>query len=143
MRDIRCLFRWDRSTTQNANKGNQARYKKEMENHASTGYETDGGGLFEIQWTSLTCFRLQQINPFREALVADLQALSGGFSQEVFPMRVERNNDFLAYSCTANPLTRVAGLHGIQLEVYVWKAELVSKLNQRLAALRFKIRSAL
>ena len=60
------------------------------------GYETDGGGLFRNSVDQFDLLPAATDKSFsREALVADLQTLSGGFSQEVFPMRVERNNDFL------------------------------------------------
>ena len=116
-------------------KGNQARYnkKKKWKIMLPYGYETDGGGLFRNSVDQFDLLPAATDKSFsREALVADLQALSGGFSQEVFPMRVERNNDFLGLFMYGESLDQEwRDLMGFSSEVYVWKAELVSKLKPK------------
>ena len=114
-------------------KGNQARFnkKKKWKIMLPHGYETDGGGLFRNSVDQFDLLPAATDKSFsREALVADLQTLSGGFSQEVFPMRVERNNDFLGLFLYGESLDQEwRDLMGFSSEVYVWKAELVSKLK--------------
>ena len=80
------------------------------------GYETDGGGLFRNSVDQFDLLPAATDKSFsREALVADLQALSGGFSQRSFQCELNGITIFWAYSCTANPLTRSGGTSWIQL----------------------------
>ena len=114
-------------------KGNQARFnkKKKWKIMLPYGYETDGGGLFRNSVDQFDLLPAATDKSFsREVLVADLQTLSGGFSQEVLPLRVLRNNAFFGLFLYGESLDQEwRDLMGLSSEVYVWKAELVSKLK--------------
>jgi hypothetical protein len=114
-------------------KGNQARFnkKKKWKIRLPAGHHWDAGGLFRQPVDQFDLLPAATDKSFsREALVADLQELSGGLSQQVFPIRVERNGEFLGlYLYGESPDGGWRDLMGFSDDVYVWKAELISKLR--------------
>ncbi|MGA1555309.1 MAG: lamin tail domain-containing protein [Ilumatobacteraceae bacterium] len=114
-------------------KGNQARYntKKKWKVMLPAGHHWDGGGLFRQPIDQFDLLPAATDKSFsREALVADLQLLSGGIAQQVVPLRLELNGQFLGlYLYGESPDGDWRDLMGFGPDVYVWKAELVSKLR--------------
>ena len=114
-------------------KGNQARFnkKKKWKIRLPAGHHWDAGGLFRHPVDQFDLLPAATDKSFsREALVADLQSLSGGMSQQVLPLRLERNGEFLGlYLYGESPDGGWRDLMGFSDDVYVWKAELISKLR--------------
>lgn len=114
-------------------KGNQARSnkKKKWKVMLPAGHHWDGGGLFRHPVDQFDLLPAATDKSFsREILVSDMQELSGGFSQQVFPLRLERNNEFLGlYMYGESPDGDWRERMGLSDDVYVWKAELVTKLR--------------
>lgn len=114
-------------------KGNQARLntKKKWKVMLPPGYHWDAGGLFRHPVDQFDLLPAATDKSFsREALVADLQMMSGGISQQVLPLRLDLNGEFLGlYLYGESPDGDWRDLMGFGPDVYVWKAELVSKLR--------------
>ena len=78
-------------------KGNQARTnpKKKWRVILPAGHDWDAGERITSPVDQFDLLPAATDKSYsRELLTADVQALSGGYSQQVFPMRVERNNAF-------------------------------------------------
>ena len=78
-------------------KGNQARanLKKKWKVMLPPGHEWDAGGLLVSPVDEFDLLPAATDKSYsREVLTADLQAMSGGYAQQAFPVRVERNNLF-------------------------------------------------
>lgn len=116
-------------------KGNQARSnkKKKWKVMLPPGHHWDGGGLFRHPVDQFDLLPAATDKSFsREILVSDIQELSGGLAQQVFPLRLERNGDFLGlYMYGESPEGDWRERMGLSDDVYVWKAELVTKLRYR------------
>ena len=78
-------------------KGNQARTnpKKKWKVMLPAGHDWDAGGRITSPVDQFDLLSAATDKSYsRELLTADLQALSGGYAQQAFPMRVERNHAF-------------------------------------------------
>lgn len=114
-------------------KGNQARSnkKKKWKVILPAGHEWDAGGLIEDPVDQFDLLPGATDKSFsREILVSDMQTLSGGLSQQVFPIRLERNGEFFGlYMYGESPEGDWRERMGFSDRTYVWKAELVSKMQ--------------
>ncbi len=78
-------------------KGNQARTnpKKKWKVMLPPGHDWDAGGRITSPVDQFDLLPAATDKSYsRELMTADLQAVSGGYAQQAFPMRVERNNGF-------------------------------------------------
>lgn len=114
-------------------KGNQARSnkKKKWKVMLPAGHTWDMGGLLETEVDEFDLLPAATDKSFsREFLTSDLQSLSGGFRQEVFPVRLERNNLFFGlYMYGESSDADWRDSLGLSKDSLVYKAERVAKLS--------------
>ena len=114
-------------------KGNQARSnkKKKWKVMLPAGHTWDMGGLLETEVDEFDLLPAATDKSFaREFLTSDLQRLSGGYRQEVFPVRLERNNLFFGlYMYGESSDADWRDSLGLSKDSLVYKAERVAKLS--------------
>jgi hypothetical protein len=114
-------------------KGNQARtnFKRKWKVMLPAGYQWDMGGLLVEPIDEFDLLPAATDKSYsREILTADMQALSGGVFQQVFPVRVEKNSEFFGLymygeSSDANWRDKI----GLSADSIVYKAEKVASLK--------------
>lgn len=114
-------------------KGNQARSnkKRKWKVMLPPGHRWDMGGLLESPVDEFDLLPAATDKSYsREILTSDMQEISGGVRQQVFPVRLERNNAFFGLymygeSSDADWRDKI----GLSADSWVYKAERVSKLN--------------
>ena len=114
-------------------KGNQARSnkKRKWKVMLPAGHQWDMGGLLDAPVDEFDLLPAATDKSYsREILTSDMQAMSGGVSQQVFPIRLEKNKEFFGLymygeSADADWRDKI----GLSAESLVYKAERVSKLN--------------
>ena len=116
-------------------KGHQARNKdkKKWKVMLPAGHTWNADGLLRHPVDQFDLLPASTDKSFsREILVSDMQQLSGGLWQQVFPLRLERNNEFFGlYMYGESPEGDWRDLNGFSDQTYVWKAEILSKLQRR------------
>lgn len=121
-------------------KGNQARFnkKRKWKVMLPPGHESDMNGLLESRVDEFDLLPSATDKSFaREILTSDLQALSTGVRQQVFPVRLEKNGEFFGLymygeSSDADWRDKI----GLSNDSLVYKAERVAKLSDNLLDLR-------
>ena len=114
-------------------KGNQARSnkKRKWKVMLPAGHQWDMGGLLDAPVDEFDLLPAATDKSYsREILTSDMQAMSGGVRQQVFPVRLEKNKEFFGLymygeSADADWRDRI----GLSADSLVYKAEKVSKLN--------------
>ncbi len=114
-------------------KGNQARtnVKRKWKVMLPVGYQWDMGGMLVEPIDEFDLLPAATDKSFvREILTADMQALSGGVFQQVFPVRLEKNSEFFGLymygeSSDANWRDKI----GLSADSIVYKAERVASLK--------------
>lgn len=116
-------------------KGNQARYnpKRKWKLMLPPGHEFDAGGRLKWpvdQFDLLPSYTDKSYS--RELLTADMQVLSGGYGQQVFPLRVERNNAFFGLYMYGESLDGDwRDAYGFSEGTLVYKGEQLAKLKDK------------
>ena len=114
-------------------KGNQARTnrKRKWKVMLPAGYEWDAEGRISSPIDQFDLLPAATDKSYsREVLVSDMQELSGGFSQQVFPVRVELNGAFFGlYLYGESPDGGWRERQGLSDQTYVWKIEGVTKMR--------------
>jgi len=114
-------------------KGNQARSnkKRKWKVMLPAGHQWDMGGLLASPVDEFDLLPAATDKSYsREILTSDMQAMSGGVYQQVFPVRLEKNKEFFGLymygeSSDADWRDKI----GLSADSLVYKAEKVSKLN--------------
>ncbi|MFZ9540323.1 MAG: CotH kinase family protein [Ilumatobacteraceae bacterium] len=114
-------------------KGNQARSnkKRKWKVMLPAGHQWDMDGLLDEPVDEFDLLPAATDKSYsREILTSDMQALSGGVFQQVFPVRLEKNGEFFGLymygeSSDADWRDKI----GLSADSLVYKAEKVSKLN--------------
>jgi len=114
-------------------KGNQARSnkKRKWKVMLPAGHEWDMGGLLDEPVDEFDLLPAATDKSYvREILTSDMQALSGGVRQQVFPVRLEKNGEFFGLymygeSSDADWRDKI----GLSTDSLVYKAERVAKLS--------------
>lgn len=108
-------------------KGNQARtnYKKKWKVMLPAGHTFDAAGRIEEPVDQFDLLNAATDKSFsRELLVYDMQRLSGGLAQQVFPVQLDVNGGFFGlYMYGESPEGTWRDRHGFSDSTYVWKAE--------------------
>ncbi|MCE9621530.1 MAG: CotH kinase family protein [Actinomycetia bacterium] len=114
-------------------KGNQARSnpKKKWRVMLPAGHDWDAGGRLTSPVDQFDLLSAATDKSYsREILTADMQALSGGYAQQVFPMRVERNNAFFGLYMFGEPVDGDwRNRYGFSDGTLVYKAEGFAQLE--------------
>jgi hypothetical protein len=115
-------------------RGNQSRLnqKRKWKIVLPPGYSSDLGGLLESPVNEFALNSAVTDKSFvREILTSDLQKMSGGISQQVFPLRFEKNNEFYGlYLYQEQPDGQWRDKHGFSKDVVAFKSDLRATLNQ-------------
>lgn len=114
-------------------KGNQARSnkKRKWKVMLPAGHQWDMGGLLESSVDEFDLLPAATDKSYsREILTSDMQKMSGGVYQQVFPVRLEKNGEFFGLymygeSSDADWRDKI----GLSADSWVYKAERVSKLS--------------
>lgn len=114
-------------------KGNQARSnkKRKWKVMLPAGHEWDMGGMLDNPVDEFDLLPAATDKSFsREILTSDMQAMSGGVRQQVFPVRLEKNGEFFGLymygeSSDADWRDKI----GLSVDSLVYKAERVAKLS--------------
>jgi len=116
-------------------KGNQARSnpKKKWKVMLPAGHDWDAGGRITSPVDQFDLLSAATDKSYsRELLTADLQAVSGGYAQQAFPMRVERNNAFFGlYMFGESVDGDWRDDYGFSEDTLVYKGELLAKLKSK------------
>ncbi|CAN5534372.1 hypothetical protein BH10ACT2_BH10ACT2_14270 [soil metagenome] len=114
-------------------KGNQARSnpKKKWRVILPAGHNWDAMGRISSPVDQFDLLSAATDKSYsRELLTADMQALSGGYAQHAFPMRVERNNSFFGLYMFGETIDGDwRDVNGFSNETLVYKGELLAKLK--------------
>jgi spore coat protein CotH len=115
-------------------RGNQSRLnqKRKWKIVLPAGYSWDMGGLIETPVNEFALNSAVTDKSFvREILTSDLQKLSGGIGQQVFPLRFEKNNEFYGlYLYQEQPDGQWRDKYGFSNDAIAYKSDLRATLNQ-------------
>lgn len=116
-------------------KGNQARTnrKKKWKVMLPPGHAFDADGRIESPVDQFDLLPAATDKSYsREILTADMQLVSGGYAQQAFPLRIERNNNFFGLYVYGESLDGDwRDRHGFSDGTLVYKGERLAKLKSK------------